>query len=144
MRRETGLFKVAKEGCFCILKNIVFILYDVETMEFIGRILEVTKKETIGAQGVEKQSLVAEEQTDKQYKDSIMVDFFGEKCGLLSDVSVGDVVKILFNPRAKAYNGRRYNSLSGWKMEVVGKAGTAGAAKKAEKVPYDDNEDLPF
>jgi hypothetical protein len=41
-----------------------------------------------------------------------MIDFFGEKCGLIADFRPGDIVKILFNPRAKEYNGKRYNSMS--------------------------------
>ena len=50
-----------------------------------------------------------------------MVDFFGEKCGLIAEIKPGDIVKVLFNPRAKEYNGKRYNSISGRKIEVIQK-----------------------
>jgi single-strand DNA-binding protein len=113
-------------------------------MEFIGKILTITKKEAIGAQGLEKQSVILEESNDKQYKDSIMVDFFGEKCGLIAELGTGDVVKMLFNPRAKEYNGRRYNSINGWKIEVIQKASGGSSAAAPVASPYDDNEDLPF
>ena len=110
-------------------------------MEFIGKVLNKWNKEAIGAQGLEKQSIVLEESSDKQYKDSIMVDFFGEKCGLIWDFRPGDIVKILFNPRAKEYNGKRYNSMGWRKAEIVQKgSGTSSAAEPA----YNDNDDLPF
>jgi single-strand DNA-binding protein len=64
-----------------------------------------------------------EESNDKQYKDSIMVDFFGDKCAFIAEVKPGDILKVLFNPRAKEYNGRRYNSLNGWKVELIQKNG---------------------
>jgi Domain of unknown function (DUF3127) len=113
------------------------------SMEFIGKILTITKKEAIGAQGLEKQSVVLEESNDKQYKDSIMMDFFGEKCGLIAELGVGDVVKMYFNPRAKEYNARWYNSINGWKVEVIQKGNGASSAAPVAG-GYDDNEDLPF
>lgn len=111
-------------------------------MEFIGKVLTITKKEAIGAQGLEKQSIVLEESNDKQYKDSVMVDFFGDKCGLIAELAPNDIVKILFNPRAKEYNGRRYNSINGWKVELVQK-GSSGAGASAA-MAQEDNDDLPF
>ncbi len=114
-------------------------------MEFIGKVMFKSGKEAIGAQGLEKQSIVVEESNDKQYKDNIMIDFFGEKCGLLADISNGDIIKVLFNPRAKEYNGRRYNSMNGWKLEIVSKSnGSSSSSTAAQPIPYDDNEDLPF
>lgn len=116
-------------------------------MEFIGKVLYKSNQEAIGAQWLAKQSIALEESNDKQYKDSIMVDFFGEKCGLIAELGTGDIVKVLFNPRAKEYNGRWYNSINWWKVEVIQKSSggnAAGSVAKAEPMPYDDNEDLPF
>jgi single-strand DNA-binding protein len=115
-------------------------------MEFIGKVLTKTAQESVWSQGLAKQSLVLEESNDKQYKDSIMVEFFGEKCGLIAEIKAGDIVKIFFNPRAKEYNGRWFNSINGWKIEVVqkGSGSSAPSNNAAEPVPYDENEDLPF
>lgn len=115
-------------------------------MEFIGKVLYKSNQESIGAQWLAKQSISLEESNDKQYKDSIMVDFFGEKCGLIADVKAWDIVKVLFNPRAKEYNGKRYNSINWWKIEVIQKwSGAASTGStKAEPMAYDENEDLPF
>jgi single-strand DNA-binding protein len=114
-------------------------------MEFIGKVIYKSNQEAIGAQGLAKQSIALEESNDKQYKDSIMVDFFGDKCNLIADIKPGDIVKALFNPRAKEYNGRRYNSINGWKIDIIQKgSGSSSTAPVAEPIPYDDNEDLPF
>lgn len=113
-------------------------------MEFIGKILNKTAVESIGAQSLQKQSIIVEENNDKQYKDSIMIEFFGEKCNLLSDIRSGDIVKVLFNPRAKEYNGRRYNSMNGWKIETIQKWSSTSSNVSTNDLPYDDNEDLPF
>lgn len=114
-------------------------------MEFIWKVLFKSGQEAIGSQWVAKQSISLEESNDKQYKDSIMIDFFGEKCGLIADVQPGDIIKVLFNPRAKEYNGRRYNSINWWRVEVIQKSnGSSSSSAAAEPMPYDDNEDLPF
>ncbi len=111
-------------------------------MEFIGKVLYKSGQESIGSQGLAKQSISLEESNDKQYKDRIMVDFFGEKCGLIADLKPGDIVKVLVNPRDKEYNGRRYNSINGWKVDVIQKL--SGSAASAAAPAYDENEDLPF
>jgi glucan biosynthesis protein len=59
-----------------------------------------------------------EEDSDKQYKDSIMIDFVGEeKVTLIDGVSEGSVITVHFNTRATEYNGRHYNNLNGWRIE---------------------------
>lgn len=116
-------------------------------MEFTGKVLNKTQIEAIWAQGLSKQSLIIEEASDKQYKDSIMIEFFGDKCGLISDVRTDDIVKVLFNPRAKEYNGRRYNSMNGWKIEIMWKASwqqAASGGSQQQNASFDDNDDLPF
>ena len=115
-------------------------------MEFIGKVLYKSNQESIGSQWLAKQSISLEESNDKQYKDSIMVDFFGEKCGLIAEIKPGDIVKVLFNPRAKEYNGKRYNSINGRKVEVIQKGSWSAAtwATQPEPMGYDENEDLPF
>lgn len=129
-----------------VLPNRYFIFYAMK-MDFTGKVLTKTPIESIGNQGLTKQSLILEEIKEGQYKDSIMVEFFWEKCAMISELRSGDTVKVLFNPRAKEYNGRRYNSMNGWKVEVVQKwSGSATAqSSQAETLPYDDNQDdLPF
>ncbi len=110
-------------------------------MDFTGKIIYKGKKETIGQNGFEKLSLVLEEISDKDYKSSLMIECFKEKIDLVADLKVGDTVKAYINPRAKEYNGRRYNSISCRKVDVLSKGN--GKAEAAEG-DYNDNDDLPF
>ena len=106
-------------------------------MKFKGKLLTMTEKEYIGQNGTEKQCIILEEVTDSQYKDSLCIEFFWDKVSALDKMEVGDLVEVDFNPRCKEYNGRWYNSISGWKFKVLEK-GTP------EVDDTDDNDDLPF
>jgi hypothetical protein len=48
------------------------------------------------------------------------------------NLNVGEDVIMYFNSRCREYNGKYYNSLSAWKVEVIGDARS------------DDSSDLPF
>lgn len=110
-------------------------------MEFTGKIIYKGNKESIGQNGFEKLSLVLEEVTDKEYKASLMVEFFKDKIELAANLGLGDTIKVYVNPRAKEYNGRRYNSIACRKLDVIagGKGGSSSSAGS-----YNDNDDLPF
>lgn len=111
-------------------------------MEFTGKIIYKGNKESIGQNGFEKLSLVLEEVTDKEYKASLMVEFFKDKIELASNLGLGDTIKVYVNPRAKEYNGRRYNSIACWKLDVI--AGGKGGNSASSGGSYNDNDDLPF
>lgn len=111
------------------------------TMDFTGKIIYKGAKETVGQNGFEKLSIVLEEISDKDYKSSLMIEFFKEKIELAAPLNMGDTVKVYLNPRAKEYNGRWYNSVSCWKVDVISQGSGKGGNSDES---YDDNEDLPF
>jgi hypothetical protein len=79
-----------------------------------------------------------EEETDREFKGGLAVDFFKEKTELLSNVKIGDLITVHINTRvneSKTQPGRRFNSITGWRLEAG-----AGSAK-ADKQQTDD---LPF
>jgi hypothetical protein len=107
-------------------------------MDFQGKIIFKSALETVGQNGTQKLSLVLEEISDREYKASVLLEQLGEKVNLFADFNIGDVVKVGINPRAREYNGRRYNSLLAWKVEGVSKGnGAADAAAQSDG-------DLPF
>lgn len=113
-------------------------------MQFTGTIINKTEKIEIGANNTPKISLILEEEGDKQYKDSIMIDWIGdEKVALVENLPIGSVITVHFNTRASEYNGRYYNNLNGWRIESDGAAPAAAPAKKVDKIE-EDFEDLPF
>lgn len=78
-----------------------------------------------------------EEETDREFKGGLAVDFFKEKTDLLNDVKVGDLITVYINTRvneSKTQAGRRFNSITGRRLEKGGDSN-----KKQE-----NNDDLPF
>ena len=103
-------------------------------MQYQGFVKFIGPKETIG-EGVDKQTIVLEENTDREYKGSIAVDFFRDKINLLADVNTGDLITVHLNARAnesKNQPGRRFNSITCWRIE------------KASWSESSSSDDLPF
>jgi hypothetical protein len=82
-----------------------------------------------------------EEETDREYKGGLAVDFFKEKTELLSNVKVGDLITVYINTRvneSKTQPGRYFNSITGWRMEQGAGSESKGNSKK------ENDDDLPF
>lgn len=107
-------------------------------MQYQGTVKFIGQKETIG-ENLEKQTLVLEEITDREFKGGLAVDFFRDKIQLLDGVKVGDVVTVSLNTKcneSKTQAGRYFNSITARKLEAGTQAPAAGKAAK--------NDDLPF
>ncbi len=108
-------------------------------MQYEGIVKVICPKEVIG-NDLEKQTLVLEENTDREFKGSLAVDFFRDKIALLEGVKVGDVVTVQLNSRcneSKTQAGRFFNSITCWKLTAGANQSAAGSAPKAD-------DDLPF
>lgn len=66
-----------------------------------------------------KMSFIIEETWSKQYKDSLVIDAIKDKVDLVEKLPIGSEVAIQYNGRANEYNGKMYNGLSLWKLEVI-------------------------
>jgi len=87
-------------------------------MEITGKILFISQMENVWQRGTSKQTVQIEEIKD-QYPNSLAIDFWGEKCMELVSYNVGDVVKVVFNTKAREYNNKIYNSINAWKIDKV-------------------------
>jgi len=88
-------------------------------MEFVGVIKEVTANEPVTSKGKSYDKvgiLVAQEGV--QYPESIGLILFGDKVQQYP-VSVGQKVKAKFNARCNSHNGKLYNELQCWKIEIL-------------------------
>lgn len=106
-------------------------------MQYTGTVKFIWPKEEVGQNAIVKQTIVLEEDTDREFKGGLAIDFFKEKTDLLNEIKVGDMITVYINTRvneSKTQPGRYFNSISWRRLE----AGTAGAAKKEE------GDDLPF
>ena len=112
-------------------------------MQYTGTVKFIWPKETIGANALEKQTIVLEEETDREFKGGLAVDFFKEKTELLSNVKVGDLITVHINTRvneSKTQPGRYFNSITWWRLE----AGSSSGNESKPSSKKEDNDDLPF
>ena len=104
-------------------------------MQYQGTVKHIAPVETIGANGdIQKQTIVLEEISDREFKGSIAVDFFRDKIALLEGVNLGDVITVHLNARAnesKNQSGRFFNSI------------TCRRVEKGESAS-NSSDDLPF
>ncbi len=110
-------------------------------MQYTGTVKFIWPKETIGANALEKQTIVLEEETDREFKGGLAVDFFKEKTELVSNLKIGDLITVYINTRvneSKTQPGRYFNSITGWRLEAWAGSESKGSSKK------EDNDDLPF
>ncbi len=110
-------------------------------MQYTGTVKFIGPKEEVGANALMKQTVVLEEETDREFKGGLAVDFFKDKTELLNGVKVGDMITVYLNTRvneSKTQPGRYFNSITGWRL-AAGQGSEKPAAKKAET-----NDDLPF
>lgn len=109
-------------------------------MQYTGTVKFIWPKETIGANAIEKQTIVLEEETDREFKGGLAVDFFKDKIELVSNLKVGDTITVYINTRvneSKTQPGRYFNSITGWRLEQ-------GASENKEAKKEEANDDLPF
>jgi hypothetical protein len=91
-----------------------------DKVEIIGKVYFKSEVELIGANKMQKQILVVE--TDAQYPQKLPIEFIKEKCDLLNNLKIGQVVKVSINIRGNEYQDRnqvtRFGlSFQGWKID---------------------------
>jgi len=101
------------------------------------------------ASGFTKQELVVTVE-DGKYPQDITVEFLQDKVSLLSGLEKGDAVDVSFDIRGREYNGRYFNNMVGWRIEVEGKVQVdSETGELVDEVPADANpayfdDDIPF
>ena len=78
------------------------------------------------ASGFTKRELVLKVE-DGQYEQFINLEFHADNVSKLDGLNEGDFVTIDFNIRGREYNGRYFNNLVGWKINVEKQAETSGS-----------------
>ena len=91
-----------------------------EKLEVIGKVCHKSEVEFLGVNQIKKQVIAVE--TDAQYPQKIPVEFMKEKVDLLSNIQIGQQVKISVNVRGSEFvdkNGvTRFGlSFQGWRVE---------------------------
>ena len=126
-------------------------------MEVQGRIKMIDETKTYGNNGFRKREVVVT--TEEQYPQHILVEFVQDKCDLLNNYSVGQMVKISINLRGREWvnpqgETKYFNSIQGWRIENLQAEQSASdnmppvppmeAFEPADDYNEEDHDDLPF
>lgn len=125
-------------------------------MEVTGKIKMIDTTKEVGSAGFKKRDVVIT--TDEQYPQHILVQFVQDKCELLNNFNVGDVVKIDINLRGREWTNPQgetvyFNTIQGWRIGKLQaeapqtQAPPMPAATTFETAPTfteEEHDDLPF
>jgi hypothetical protein len=95
-------------------------------MTFEWKITFISEETLVWQKQLPKISFVVEEESEKDFKDAILVDLLGERTEMIKQYKVGDHIKVFLNFRVSEFNGRHYNNIWAWKIEGNGEASSGG------------------
>jgi len=123
-------------------------------MEFTGKVTKVLplmtgKSKSSGKEWRSQNFCVMEE---GQYPKTVCFKLFGDKVDSIPQE--GDMVRVSFSIDAREYNGRWFNEISAWKVEIIqsakiqncGKQTTGRTSSNIENpsIPKQEEPNLPF
>jgi hypothetical protein len=123
-------------------------------MELKGKIKKIDETKSYGTSNFRKRELVLE--TQEQYPQTILLSFQQDKCDVLNNYKVGDVVTIGINIRGKEYVNQQsevkyFNELIGWKITKETQSNNPNdtqrephQSEKISQVSESENTGLPF
>jgi len=76
---------------------------------------------------------------DAKYPQDILFQTINDKMDVLETLGVGQQVEVSYNVRGREFNGRYYNTLDAWKIEVTGSKPSQPSTQ-----PIELDDDLPF
>ncbi len=112
--------------------------------ELSGKIKLIQEPRTFDSGFTKREMVVIVE--DGKYPQEINLEFVQDKVALLDDLQPGQEVKVDFDIRGREYNGRYFNNLQGWRVEVLGADGASAAADESQYPQPSDfgDDDIPF
>ena len=80
-----------------------------------------TETKEYGSNGFKKRTFVVE--TTDQYPQKIEFELIKDKCSLIDDIEVGDLVNLSYNLRGREWvnpegESKYFNTLQAWKVEI--------------------------
>ncbi|MBB1488714.1 DUF3127 domain-containing protein [Oceanospirillum sediminis] len=111
--------------------------------ELTGKIKVIQDPQTFGSGFTKREMVVTVE--EGKYPQDINLEFVQEKVNLLNELNAGQTVTVTFDIRGREHNGRYYNNLQGWKIQVA----EENAAEFDQQAPFGnhnpfDQDDVPF
>lgn len=100
-------------------------------MTFEWKITFISEETLVWQKQLPKISFVVEEESEKDYKDAILVDLLGERTEMIKQYKIGDHVKVYLNFRVSEFGGKHYNNIWAWKIEWG-----ASASSEWDQLPF--------
>jgi hypothetical protein len=112
--------------------------------ELSGKIKLIQDPKTFDSGFTKREMVVTVE--DGKYPQDINLEFVQDKAALLDNLQPGQEVKVTFDIRGREYNGRYFNNLQGWRIEVLGGAEEPPPPDDSQYPPPSDygDGDIPF
>lgn len=131
-------------------------------MEINGRVKLINAVQQVSASFKKRELVVT---TEEQYPQHILVEFTQDKCDLLDNYQLGELVKVSINLRGREWTNpqgetKYFNSIQGWRIERPMAAApapaqnfaapqmpqmpTTDAFEPATSFKEEDHDDLPF
>jgi len=120
--------------------------------DLTGKVKLIQEPQTF-ASGFTKREIVITVE-EGRYPQDINLEFLQDKVSLLDELSEGQEVKVFFDIRGREYNGRYFNNLVGWKLEMDESPAVPSVAPMSDQdrppIPDDSEEpgefddDIPF
>lgn len=129
-------------------------------MNLQGRIKYIGQTQVVGQSGFQKREVVIT--TEEQYPQYIMVEFHQDKCPILDNYQIGQMVEIAINLRGREWvnpqgETKYFNSIVGWRIKLIqiqsvsNQGGVAPAQPQPtqsfetiNEVNEGNDDDLPF
>lgn len=83
----------------------------------VYQISEVQKGTSKSGKEWTRQNLVID--TGDEYNPHLSISFLGEKCSLLNNLKINDVVNVHINLSSKEWSGKWFTNVNGWKIDLV-------------------------
>lgn len=115
--------------------------------ELTGRIKLLQDPKTFES-GFTKREMVVTVDEGK-YPQDICLEFVQDKVALLDELQPGQEVTVSFDIRGREYNGRYFNNLQGWRIDLVGDQPVQNQQDQYDSPPYPTpselgDDDIPF
>ena len=91
-----------------------------------------------------KQEYVIEYEQNSQYPRKMMFALWGDKIDQHAFLQEGINIKVSFDIECREYNGRWYNDIRAWKVEMDDGASTDAGFVPPPDPPLDDYSSLPY
>jgi len=109
--------------------------------------IKIIKDEQVFDSGFKKRELVLTV-NDGKYEQEVLLELIKDRCDMLDNHSVGDVITAKFDIKGREYNDRHFVNLQAWALLKEGEdsstqTSTANVGEENQD-NYDDSDDLPF